>query len=219
MMKTFIRNHQYNLIKKQAGLLQRACQTVSDPKVVESVRYSAQTAILDAFPDAGEQEKQLLDLSSLRAPEQFRDYLNALEPYLEPLPPLTAKQLAKLFPKVKKLKAPDLSAVDTRYLTYLGWADIATNKLFIVYHLDGQWVGIEGRQTPTNKGVCFVCNRHEEVALFSAVTKWRPANASPEYYKAIGNYLCVDSSVCNKNITNGVPLEKFVREVTGNREP
>ncbi|MCS7463709.1 FusB/FusC family EF-G-binding protein [Paenibacillus doosanensis] len=219
MNTPFIRNHQYNIIKKQIGLLQNACNTVSDPKVVESVRYSAQHKIIEAFPDASELQKPLLEQAvSLRTTGEFQQYLHSLAPYMVPFPSLTAKQLAKLYPKVKKLKTPDLTAIDYRYVTYLGWVDIATNKLFIVYELNGKPVGIEGRYTPTNKGVCFLCNRHEEVALFSAVTKWRPANASPDYYKAIGNYLCVDSEACNRNITDVGALEKFIREVTGTPE-
>ncbi|MEK8131858.1 FusB/FusC family EF-G-binding protein [Paenibacillus filicis] len=216
MVTPFIRNHQYNVIKKQAGLLQQACQTVSDPKVVESVRYSAQHKISEAFPEATELQKQQLDqISTLKTTEDFQQYLQALEPYLTDFGQVTGKQLNKLFPKIKKLKIPDLSEIDYRRTTYLGWVDIAVNKMFLVYPLNGQFMGIEGRFTPMNKGVCFLCNRHEELALFTAVTKTKPANASSDYYKAIGNYVCVDSHVCNKNITDVTVLEKFIREVTG----
>ncbi|UVI33692.1 FusB/FusC family EF-G-binding protein [Paenibacillus spongiae] len=219
MVKPFIRNHQYNFIHKQVGLLKHACNTVSDPRVVEAVRDRTQYKILEAFPEATELEKQRLEPSTtLRADGEFRDYLNALEPYMAEFGEVTGKQLNKLFPKIKKLKTPDLTAIDYRYVTYLGWTDIATNKMFLVYHLNGQAVGVEGRFTPANKGVCFLCNRHAEVALFSAITKSKPANASPDYYKAIGNYLCVNSDVCNKNITDVTALERFVQEVMGYRE-
>ncbi|WP_010491784.1 FusB/FusC family EF-G-binding protein [Paenibacillus elgii] len=215
----FIRNHQYNYIKKQVDLLKRACYSVTDPKVVESVRYSVHFNIMEAFPGADGLQKQVLEkASTLRAEGEFRHYLHSLEPYLTEFPEVTGKQLAKLFPKNKKLKLPDLTAIDYRYVTYLGWVDIATNKLFIVYRLNGQLVGIEGRYIPTNKSVCFLCNRHAEVALFTAVIQSKPANALPDYYKAIGNYLCVDSEVCNKNITNVTALDKFVREVVGTHE-
>ncbi|KJD44076.1 hypothetical protein QD47_18925 [Paenibacillus terrae] len=36
-------------------------------------------------------------------------------------------------------------------MTYLSWVDIATNKLFIVYPFEGQFIGIEGRITMTHK--------------------------------------------------------------------
>jgi hypothetical protein len=83
-------------------------------------------------------------------------------------------------------------------------------------YLNGQLVGVEGKYSPTNKkSICFLCNRHEEVAFFSAITKSKPANASPDYYKAIGNYLCVNSDICNKNITDVTALEKFIYDVVG----
>lgn len=219
MLKPFIRNHQFNLMKKQIGLLQIACNTVTDPNVVESVRYSAQTRIIEAFPHATELEKQTLEkISTLRTAEDFQHYLHTLESYLEPFPQVSAMQLKTLFPKIKKLKVPDLTAVDYRFVTYLGWVDVAANKMFLVYYLNGRHVGIEGSYVPMNKGVCFLCHRHEDVALFSAVTKFKPANASPDYYKAIGNYVCVNSGVCNKNITDVSVLDKFVREVAGYHE-
>ncbi|MDD9265790.1 FusB/FusC family EF-G-binding protein [Paenibacillus sp. GCM10023248] len=219
MNQPFIRNHQYNEVKKQIRLLQQATETISDPKVVESVRYNTQLKISETFPNASEHHARMLnECSTLRSAEQFQHYLKALEPYLEPFPQVTAKQLNKLFPKVKKLKAPDFTETDFRYVSYLGWLDIATNTMFLVYQLHGELVGITGRYTPANKGVCFICNKHEEVALFSAATKWKPANASSDYYKAIGNYMCVNSEVCNKNMTDLTALERFVQEVAGPRK-
>ncbi|MBN3527031.1 FusB/FusC family EF-G-binding protein [Paenibacillus apiarius] len=217
MVKPFIRNHQYNLIKKQAGLLQHTCNTVSDPKVVESVKYSAQCKIIEAFPEAMELERQTLEqISTFNASAEFHHYLLSLEPYLIEFAHVTDKQLKKLFPKNKKLKIPGLAAIDYRYVTYLGWTDIGTNRMYLVYQLNGQLVGVEGRYTPANKkSICFLCNRHEEVALFTAITKSKPANASPDYYKAIGNYMCVNSDTCNKNMTDVTALEKFIHDVVG----
>ncbi|OAB38415.1 FusB/FusC family EF-G-binding protein [Paenibacillus glacialis] len=215
MFKPFIRNHQYNLIKKQTGLLQHACNTVSDPKVVEAVRYSAQSKIMEALPDANEHQKQTLEkVSTLNTAGEFHHYLSSLEPYMTEFAHVTEKQIKKLFPKIKKLKIPELAEIDSRYVTYLGWIDIATNKLFLVYHLNGQLVGVEGKYTLANKkSFCLLCNRHEEVAFYLVNTKSKPANASPDYYKAIGNYLCVNSETCNKNITDVTALEKFIHDV------
>ncbi|MCM3631283.1 FusB/FusC family EF-G-binding protein [Paenibacillus glycanilyticus] len=215
MRTPFIRNHQLNLIKKQVGQLQQACTTVSDPKVIESVRSNAPFKVMEAFPGATEAEQKLLgSFASLNTPKEFQSYLQSLEDDMLPFEKVEEKQLKKLFPKVKKLKVPDLAAMDLRYVTYLGWTDIAANKMFLVYRLNDRLVGVEGRFTPVQKkSVCFLCNRHEEVALFSAVTKSRPANASPDYYKAIGNYMCVNSETCNKNITNVTMLERFISDI------
>ncbi|MCZ8520310.1 MULTISPECIES: FusB/FusC family EF-G-binding protein [Paenibacillus] len=216
MSAPFIRNHHYNWIKKQIGHLQHACQSVSDPRVVESVRGSTESRILELLPDTADGlQHPLAGISALRKSEDFQLYLRSVESYMTEFPQITEKQIRKLFPKAKKLPMPDL-AVDFRYLTYLGWVDISSNKLFIVYPLNGQLAGIEGRYTPTNKkGICFLCGKHGESALYTAVSKARPAHASSDYYKAVGNYMCLDSRECNKNITDVAPLERFCHEVLG----
>ncbi|SDS21485.1 Fibronectin-binding protein (FBP), N-terminal [Paenibacillaceae bacterium GAS479] len=217
MREPFIVNHQYNFIKKQAGVLEQALRANADSKIVESVRYSAELKISELFPSATDFQKKMMEaIFNLQTPDDFQKHLKELEPYLVEFPPIKAKQIQKLFPKNKKLKLPDLGAIDYRYVTYISWIDISTNKLFIVYHLNGQFIGIEGRYTPTNKkGYCFLCNRHEELALFTAISKKRPANSSPDYYKAIGNYLCINGQECNKNITDPSLLEKFIESIIG----
>lgn len=213
----FVRNHQYNLIRKQTEWLQRATGTVSDVKVVAAARESVYMRIAETFPEASPPQSEILEqVTDCRTAEDFKRYLDALDPLRASFSPLSESQLRKLYPKVKKLKTPNLAAIDWRTVTYLGWTDVAANRLFLVYELNGQPVGIEGRFTPASKkGVCFVCNRQEETALFSAVTKHRPAGASPDYFKSVGNYICLHSDTCNRNITDVGALEKFVRDVTG----
>lgn len=210
MSTPFIRNHQFNMIKKQSEFLLKTLRTVADRKVLETVRYRAVTNAMEAFPSLTEEQKRMLEeISTIERAEDFQKYLTALEPYLEPYPTITLKQIQKLFPKNKKLKVPDLQSIDFRYVTYLGWVDIATNKLFIVYPFEGRFIGIEGRITPTNKkGYCLFCNRHQELALFSVKTK--PAVASPDNLSFIGQYVCLDSQACNHSITDTGALEKFI---------
>ncbi|MGE7823268.1 FusB/FusC family EF-G-binding protein [Paenibacillus sp. NPDC093718] len=210
MSTPFIRNHQYNVIKKQSEFLLKTLRTIADRKVLETVRYRAVTNTLEAFPSLTEDQKRMLgEMSTIEKAEDFQRYLNALEPYREPYPTITLKQIQKLFPKNKKLKVPDLQSIDFRYVTYLGWVDIATNKLYIVYPFEGRFIGIEGRITPTNKkGYCLFCNRHQELALFSVKTK--PAVASPDNLSFIGQYVCLDSQACNHSITDTGALEKFI---------
>jgi hypothetical protein len=217
MNAPFIRNHQYNFIKSQANAVLYTHRTVSDPKVVESVRLGALAKVSVLFPDIADQRKILLEsIADLKTSEGVQQYFQALEPYLIPFPAVTEAQLRKLFPKNKKLKLPDLALFDFRYVSYLGWDDPGTNKKFIVYPRHGQLVGIEGRYTATNKkSFCFVCNRFEELTLYTAVTKKRPANASPDYYNSVGNYLCMNSRECNGNLTDVTALERFLDSVLG----
>lgn len=217
MCEPFIRNHHYNFIKNQANSVLYALRTVGDPKILESVRFSAQTKVAELFPDVTDERKKILEsISDLKTAEDFHQYLQSLEPYLTEFPQITETQIRKLFPKNKKLKLPDLAQIDFRYVSYLSWIDISTNKMFIVYHMNGQFVGVEGRYTATNKkSYCFACNKIEELVLFSAVSKKRPAHASPDYYNSVGNYLCMNGHECNANMTDVSSLEKFIDSVLG----
>lgn len=210
MSTTFIRNHQFNVIKKQSEFLLKTLRTVADRKVVETVRYRAGVNIVEAFSSLTEDQKLMLgEISSIEKADDFQRYLNTMEPYMEPFPSITPKQIQKLFPKNKKLKIPDLSSIDFRYITYLGWIDIASNRLFIVYPYEGRFIGIEGRLMPIHKkGYCLFCNRHQELALFSVKTK--PAGASIDNLSAISHYVCLDSQGCNHSITDTASLEKFI---------
>jgi len=220
MSKRFIGNHQFNLIRKQANLFVQAFRAASAPHVAESVRDDVKYRIWSAFPDATEQEFRLLEnVKEARTEEEVREGLRSLEPYLTEFPRLTNQRLRKLFPKVKKWNPPDLSAVDYRRLTYLSWTDIASGRMFLICEKNGQLVGIEGRFTPLHqKSVCFLCGRHSEVVLFSAISKVKPAHAPSDYYKAVGNYLCRDCEFCNRNFAGVAALDRFVREVTGAHE-
>lgn len=213
MSTTFIRNHQLNVIKKQAEFLQNTLRTVADGRVLETVRYRAAATVVEAFPDlSAEQQKMLEQISLFESGYDFQRFLDGLEPYMEPFPAMTLKQIQKLFPKHKKLKVPDLSAIDFRYVTYLGWVDIATNRLFIVYPFAGQFIGVEGRITPANKkGYCLFCNRQQELTFLSVATK--PAHALPDNISSIGQYVCMDNGACNHSITNPAALEKFILSV------
>lgn len=97
---------------------------------------------------------------------------------------------------------PDLTEVSFGSLTYLGWLDIGSTKLYMVYKREDRLVGIEARYTAANKkSICSLCNGYGEVALVTAVAKTK-ASSLPDYYKAVGNYICVDSAHCNKQITD-----------------
>ncbi len=211
MSTPFIRNHQYNVIKKQTEFLQKTLRSVADRRVLETVRYRAAVVVAEAFPSLTREQQQMLEqISTFETAYDFQRYLSGLEPYMDPFPPITLKQIQKLFPKSKKLKVPDLQSFDMRFLTYLSWVDVATNRLFIVYPFEGRFIGIEGRITPTNKkGYCLFCNRHQELAFFSVKTK----GDSPDHFASVGQYVCMDNHACNQVITDTGSLEKFIHSV------
>lgn len=208
-------NHQYNFIKRHVGRLEYNIKTVTDQKVIAAVRYSTTLKVIEQVPLATDIQKANFEtIPTLNRAEEFHAFLSGLEDDLIEFPQVTDKQIKKMFSKNKKLKIPDLAAFDYRFMTYLGWIDISSNKLFIVYNLDGNIVGVECRYTLTHKkGVCSLCNKHEEVALVTAQTKSKSGSA--DHFKRVGNYMCIDSLKCNQNITDVTYLEKFIHDVIG----
>lgn len=215
MIEKFIKNEQLNFIKKQIALIKDSSKSNVPQNVLAAVIDVANAKILDLFPDASPEQQAMLDLSKLKTDNEYEQYIQQLSDYMLPFPKITEMQLKKMFPKQKKLKLPDLSHIDHTQLTYLSWNDLRSNKKFIVYELDGKMVGIECEFTPNSrKNVCSICNGLSEVAYFSTVTKAKKAK-NPDYYKAIGNLICADSSECNKNITNVEYLTSFLKESLG----
>lgn len=212
-------NHQYNRIVQEGKNLLSALQTSTDRKVVEAARYSAVSKAVEACEGLTGDAMRLVErLADIQTNEQFQVYQQQLSQYVVPFPELTEREIKGLFPKVKKLRVPDLEAIKGQHLAYLGWTDAGTNRLFIVYPLyrDGHvdMIGIEGKFLPMErKEVCAFCRKHGEAALFTAISKAKMANL-PDYYKAVGQCICLDYAACNSKITDLEPLEKFVEAVS-----
>ncbi|WP_378575170.1 FusB/FusC family EF-G-binding protein [Neobacillus cucumis] len=215
MTEKFIKNEQLNFIKTQITLIKDSVRKNLPPTVLAAVIDLANAKILDLIPNASLDQQKMLDLSKLKSDDEYEQYVQRLSDFLRPFPRVTEQQLKKMFPKNKKLKLPDLSQIDHSQLTYLSWNDLGSNKKFIVYELEGTMAGIECKLTPTSKkNICSFCNGFGEVAYFSTVTKAKKSK-NPDYYKAIGNLICTDSSECNKKITNVEYLTTFLKDSLG----
>ncbi len=212
MMDQFINNEQLNFIKTQVALINDSIKKNVPGKVLAAVIDLANSKISSLFPNASFEQQSLLDLSKLKTNKEYDQYTEYLSAYLLPFPNIQEQQLKKMFPKQKKLKLPDLAKIDNSRLTYLSWNDLRSNKKFIIYQLDGNLVGIEGRFAPTNKkNLCSICNCFGEVSYFSTVTKAKQSK-NPDYFKSIGNLICTDSYECNKKITSAEYLTSFLKE-------
>ncbi|KOS67961.1 fibronectin-binding protein [Lysinibacillus contaminans] len=212
MTERFIKNEQFNFISKQVAWIKDSTKQHLPAGVLASVYDLSNEKILNCIPNMTASQKNILDFSKLKTVEEYEQALEQLVNYLLPFPTVTEQQLKKLFPKSKKLKLPDLSNVDLKRLTYLSWNDSRSNKKYLLYELEGQLVGIECTFSPsTKKNICSICHCHGEVTHFSTVTKAKKLN-NPDYYKSIGNLICVDSSQCNKNITDDSYLKDFLKE-------
>jgi len=215
-MEPFLQNHQYNRVVQQAQLLLSALQTSSDRRVIEAARARAVGAALEACPGADAESRGILErVGELRTAEDVQAYVAELQKYARKFPLLTEQEVKRLFPKTKKLKLPDLAEAGGKPLTYLSWLDGGSNRMYLVYRRDeaDAWLGVEGRfEAVAKKGVCAFCNRSGETALFTAVTKARIAHL-PDYYKAVGQYICLDGAACNARITSVEALETFLAAI------
>lgn len=217
MTEKYIKNADFNFIQKQVDLIKDSYKKNVSPDVIQAVKDLANSKIIELFQDATNEQKEMLDLSAIKTYQEYDKYIQQLYDYLLPFPKIAETQMKKMFPKNKKLKLPDLDSMNLNQLTYLSWVDNGTNKKFIVYELDEKIVGIECKFSKLNKdNICSFCNRTGQVVFISTVTKAKKAK-NPDYYKAIGNYICFDSTECNKKITNVDYLTTFLKESLGEK--
>lgn len=207
-IEPFIRSDQYQFIKFQVKNLVRAYVTVNDPNVLKAVKYEAFDKVMELFPVVDDQQTEMFNsILDIKEEQQAEQYFTELKEYVIPFKAITEKTASKLFPKAKKLKLP-ANEVDSRELTYLGWYDIRSEKKFLVFNYQGKLLGIHGTFRHSTKGICALCNGHEEVGLFMANVK-----SGKETYTNRGNYICTDSIQCNQNLRSLDKLEQFIELV------
>lgn len=212
MTERFIKNEHFNFIRKQVAWIKDSTKQNLPPGVLAAVYDISNEKIQSCIPNMTAEQRNLLDFSQLKTVEEYDQALKKITSYLIPFPNITEQQLKKLFPKSKKLKLPNVSNIDLERLTYLSWVDSRSNKKYILHELEGKILGIECTiSSSTMKNICSVCQSHAEVTQFSTVTKAKKTN-NPDYYKSIGNLICVDSNECNKKITDVSYLQHFFKE-------
>lgn len=215
-MKTFIKKHQYNYIKKCLFDLKNAFRNCIDINTIEATKGYIQNKILRAFTNLSDEEKEILDISKITDPLHISGYLKDLNQHVYGMPSITNAQISKLFKKEKKLKIPDLNKQDSK-LVYLGWIDVSIRKLLIIYNLNGKFLGMVCRlpsSIANNTNICVLCNHigpENEVAFVSSICK--TSNHNIDAYKSIGFHICLDSAKCNERIGSVEKLEKILKDV------
>lgn len=209
-MEPFIRVDQFNFISRQARNLVNGHATSNDKGVKQTIKSMAIERVLALFPELTvEQEELLQPITTIKDKEDQEVYLAQLKKFVIPFK-VTEQGMKKLFPKVKKLKPPVIEKLDLQELCYLSWMDYSSNKKFIVIQSNGKLVGVYGSFDPIQqKGICSLCNGHEEVGLFLAEKKGQVQGT----FTKRGNYICRDSEACNQNMTSLDKLEEFVERL------
>lgn len=217
LLTPFIKPHQLNFIREKLRTLIGSHYFVGDAKVVEAVKLSTMEKIVESFIGLSAPQRALLEeAANVRDKEELQVYINKLIPCVIPLPKITAAEIRKLFPKVKKLVLPNLEALDYSQLTFIGWRDIATNSLYLVHHIEGKWVGTECKYVLGPKNRTYICTwckkirNGDEAALVTTQVKNR---AIEDGYKTHGNHLCLNSDECNKSLTTTEEMDAYLRSV------
>ena len=215
-MKTFIKKHEYNYIKRCLNDLNNTYRGCVDINIIEATKTYICGKILYIFPTLSEEERELLDITKINDPLYIDTYLAKLNEYVYGMPNITNSQISKLFKKEKKLKLPNLNSQDSKNV-YLGWIDESSRKLFVAYNMDGKLIGMTCKITndsSNNTHVCALCKRvgtENDVAFVSAICK--TDNTGEGAYKSTGFDICLDSHKCNDRIVSIEKLEKILKNV------
>lgn len=207
-MEPFLKAHHYHFIHSQARNLVKAYSNSTDPNVIRARIELTQENVFRLFPNLSEEQRQLLlPIVTLKDKEELKAFLLRLSPYMLPFPAITEQTIKRLFPKVKKLKAPALTERTLAEASYVSWLDLGSNQKCIVALHRETLVGLHGTFAPlSKKGVCSICNHLEEIGMFVQEVK----RSGDGTFLKKGNYICQDSETCNRNITSLEKLDAFL---------
>lgn len=210
-MERFIRSDQYHYIKNQSQNLLNGHMTSNDTAVKQALQSITKEKALHLFSDiTPEQERLIAQASEVKDDTEAILYFSRLKQYVVPFPKLSEEEIKPLFPKVKKMKIPNVREQDLTELSYIGWNDPGANRKYIITYIDGELTGLSGYYKPLHqKSICSICHEQEKVGLFTSTIK----GGSDEESISRGNYICHDSQKCNENIKSRENLETFVRRM------
>jgi hypothetical protein len=209
-MEPFIRSDQYHFIKQQLKQLINGHATVNDQKVLNALKSLVHDKVQGLFTRLNEDQSRVLSpITDIQDSTNAEAYLILIKPYVIPFRTIKEQDIKKLFPKAKKLKVPSLGGIDYQELTYLGWIDSGSNKKYIVIEFHDKLIGINGTfSNNSQKGICALCNRHEQVSMFLSLVKGKMSGEGA--YIKRGNYICQDSEKCNQNLITLDKLHEFI---------
>ncbi|WP_215114713.1 FusB/FusC family EF-G-binding protein [Exiguobacterium sp. s70] len=210
MQERFIENHQFNFIREQVEMIRDSRKKSLPPSVLKAVIDLANAKIAFLFPEATSAQLAMLDVSKLQTDEAYDGFIDELRPHVRSFPQVSEQQVKKMFPKQKKLRLPDAAELNVNRMSYMSWNDLRSNRKYILCEKNHQLIGIELKASSNaKKNICAFCNQLAEVSYCVTITKAKQAK-NPDYYKAIGTYICTDSASCNENMTNLDALMTFV---------
>lgn len=193
-MEKHIDNYTYNRIRKQAKLIWKTNRNSND----EKIKQAYTNYIVEQLSDLISDEKLLAGALDIKKEDDFIRFDERLRAAVIPFPSITEKQAQRLFKKMKKVHFPKEPFPEIT--SYLSWFDSQSQRKFIITEKNGELLGLSGTfLTSHKKGICHLCRQESEVGLLTIKGK---VNAKTFSYKAIGQYVCIDSTHCNTQITD-----------------
>ncbi|ARI77154.1 FusB/FusC family EF-G-binding protein [Halobacillus mangrovi] len=208
-MEAFIRSDQYNYIQDQTRNLIQGHTTTNDAAVTQALKSLTLEKVFKCFNHLNENQINLLQqVESIKDETEAIFFLSRLKQHIIPFPKLNEKEIRDLFPKVKKLKIPDINHINWNELSYLSWNDHGSNRKYFIHFQHGNYYSLRGSFKPSaQKGMCTICNEYEHVGMFTATLK----GGGSDHLVRRGNYICQDSYNCNQNLKSLEPLESFIQ--------
>lgn len=206
----FLRNDQYNFIKRQVQQLVNGHATVNDQHVIGALESLSIEKVTYLFTDVSDEQKEILNkIVEIADKEEAEQYLSDLESFIIPFTKPSEQRLKKLFPKVKKMKLP-ADGLDYKKMSFLSFDDIGTKKRYIIAPSRKGTIGLSGTYDEMNvKQICAICNRLTHVCMFMTKTK----GEIPGTYTKKGNYICQDAEDCNHHVWSLDKLYEFVDNI------
>ncbi|MEK3726774.1 FusB/FusC family EF-G-binding protein [Lysinibacillus sp. FSL W8-0953] len=210
-IQPFLTVANYHLLEQQLNKILHALTTTNDKNVILAVRGLVDTEVTTKLELSATETKLIEQLFAITDRAQGDAFLEQLKPYVIPFKPVTASTLKTLFKKEKKLKLPNLEALDFQQICYLAWDDPGTHRKYVVLDQNGQLAGIKGTfANSTVRGICAICNRHADVGLFTTSIKGQVVGT----FTSHSNYICADSKTCNEHVTDMNKTVEFFERIT-----
>lgn len=210
-IQAFLTVANYHLLEQQMNKILQTLATTKDKNVILAVRGIVDSEITAKLALSAEEAQLLEQLFNVRDRAQGEEYLEQLKSYVLPFKAVTTSTLKNLFKKEKKLKLPKLEEIDFQQICYLAWDDPGTHRKYVVIEQNEQLKAIKGTfSNETIKGICAICNRLSDVALFTTSVKGQVVGTFTNY----SNYICADSQKCNQHVTDLEKTKAFFERIT-----
>lgn len=215
VLQETIKNEDYNFLRKRMLRLEETYKQSTDQKVRQVVKEKTLYEICDRFPNFYDKFSYLFDKCQMSSLIEITDLIdNVMSKYsVEPLMHITENEIKRLL----KLKEKNLRAfvreynaeIENKKLTY--YSQRIDNKL-VFLTIDGdKIVGTVTDITPNIRSkecLCHFCRqfrRGDDIIFVTNINKNHKGD-----YSSIGQTVCSNYEMCNKNIESREDLIKFL---------